>query len=219
MATTRIGLIRVVSFADPEVAGLHGGLIERHFPDLQVTSRCIPDQPKGIYDDATEEIAVPKIVELGRVMAREDDIQALIVSCAADPAVKELRRTLAIPVIGAGSAAAALALAISDRVGTLGITEDTPGCMKAVLGGHLVGEARPEGVRTTLDLMNDAGKKSAFGALRRLVEARAGVIALACTGFSTVGIAGELQERAGIRVIDAVVAAGLCAWHFTRPGA
>jgi len=42
------------------------------------------------------------------------------------------------------------------------------------------------------------------------------VIALACTGYSTIGIANDLEKEVGIPVLDAVIAAGLFAWHFTR---
>jgi allantoin racemase len=219
VARTRIGLIRVVSFTDARVANLHGELLEKRFPEMQVVSRCIPDQPEGIFDDASETIAVPKIIELGAAMAREDGIAALIISCAADPAVRQLRERLRIPVVGAGSASACVALTIGDKVGTLGITEGTPSCMKAILAGRLVAEVRPRGVKNTLDLMKPEGRQSAFSALDALVQAHAGVIALACTGYATLGIAADLQKRAGIPVVDAVEAAGLMAWHFTRHAA
>lgn len=218
MDRVKIGLIRVVSFSDPGIAGLHGELIESRFPGLEVVSRCIPDQPEGIFDQASEAAAVPKIRELARSMAGGDGIRALIISCAADPAVRELRDELSIAVIGAGSAAAGLALAVGHRIGALGITEETPQRMREILGERLVAEARPEGVRTTLDLMKEEGRQRAFQALRRITDRGARVIALACTGFSTLGIAPELEKRAGIPVIDAVVAAGLAAWHLTgRP--
>jgi Asp/Glu/hydantoin racemase len=216
MSKTHFGLIRVVSFEDDDIAQLHGRLIEKTYPGLEVTSRCIEDQPRGIYDDETEALAVPKIVRLGAQFAEEGRVAGLIISCAADPAVKELRETVKIPVIGAGSAAAALALTFGDRVGTLGITEDTPAAMQAVLGSRLVAEAKPQGVVNTLDLMNDEGRNSALAAVSGLREQGAEVIALACTGYATIGIAEELEKRAGIPVVDAVLAAGLAAWFLSR---
>lgn len=205
----KIGLIRVVSFDDPDLAGLHGRLVEKHFSEFSVVSRCIPDQPKGIFDDESERIAVPKIIELGVRMEKEDGIAALIVSCAADPGVWELRERVGIPVIGAGSAGAGLALAFSRRVATLGITEGTPERMRIALGEALAGEARPEGVRTTLDLMKDAGRTAALDACRALVRrSGAGAVALACTGFATIGLADELERAVGVPVLDPVVAAG-----------
>jgi Asp/Glu/hydantoin racemase len=214
---TKIGLIRVVSFDDSDLAGLHGRLLEEHFPEFKVVSRCIPDQPKGIYDDETEARAIPKIVDLGVNMEKEDGIAALIISCAADPGVAELRERLRIPVIGAGSSAAALALAFSGRVATLGITEGTPERMRRVLGSALVGETRPEGVHTTLDLMGEAGRRNALTACRDLVRRTgAGVVALACTGFATIGLAAELERESGVPVLDPVIAAGVMTRFYTE---
>jgi len=211
----RIGLIRVVSFPDEAIANLHGRLIEERFPALSVVSRCIPDQPEGIYDDATEDKAVPKILELGTQLAEKERVDALIVSCAADPGVEELRKRVKVPVIGAGSAAASLALSYGSRVATLGITEGTPEVMKRILGSHLVGEAKPNGVKTTLDLMKPEGKQRVFATCRALVERSAcQVIALACTGMSTIGVAKELEGETGLPVIDPVLASGFCTWFF-----
>lgn len=212
---TKIGLIRVVSLEDRKIAELHGRLIERHYPMLQVISRCIKNQPKGIYDDETEALAIPKIIELGLEFEKEREVKALIISCAADPGVKDLRKQLSIPVIGAGSAVAALALTYSDRVGALGITEETPQVMQNILGCHLVAEVKPEGVQNTLDLMTEQGRNKVLASARRVKEKGAEVIALACTGYSTIGISEELKKESGLPVLDAVLAAGLFAWYFT----
>lgn len=216
MQKVKIGLIRVVSFEDKKLSELHGRLIEEHFPSLQLISRCIKNQPKGIYDEETKKIAVPKIVELGSQIEEEGKVKAIIVSCADDPGVKELRKFLKIPVIGAGSSVAAVALSYSTKVGTLGITEQTPKIMQEILGKHLVAETKPEGIKTTLDLMTDKGKENAFKSVEYLKEKGAEAIALVCTGYSTIGIANDLEKAIGIPVLDAVIAAGLFAWYFTR---
>ena len=101
-----IGLIRVVTFSDEDLINLHGKIIERYFPMLKVESRCIDDQPYGVHDEESEALAVPKIIELARSWG---NIDALIISCAGDPAVDELRQMLNIPVIGAGESTALLA--------------------------------------------------------------------------------------------------------------
>ena len=49
----KVGLIRVLTTEDQELLALHGRLLEQYFPMLEVESRCIPDQPEGIHDDAT----------------------------------------------------------------------------------------------------------------------------------------------------------------------
>jgi hypothetical protein len=56
-----LGMIRVLTQSDPDAVAAHGNLVARTF-GLAVVSECIPDQPEGIYDDATEALAVPKIV-------------------------------------------------------------------------------------------------------------------------------------------------------------
>ncbi|GAI75217.1 unnamed protein product, partial [marine sediment metagenome] len=104
-----------------------------------------------------------------------------IISCADDPGVKELRKLLKIPVIGAGSSVAALSLSYGDKVGTFGITEQAPPIMREILGKHLVAETKPEGIKTTLDLMTNEGKRNAFKSIKYLKEKGAEVIALACT--------------------------------------
>jgi allantoin racemase len=211
----KVALIRILTTKDEELLNSHGRVLEGRFPELEVESRCLDDQPKGIYDDETCAIALPKILKLGEEMEQEH-VKAIIVSCADDPGVKELRKIVKIPIIGAGSSSACLALSFGGRIGTLGITEGTPRVMRDILGKHLVAETRPEGVKTTLDLMTDEGRKNALSAVQYLRETGAEVIALACTGYATIGIAKDLEGAAGIPVIDAVEAAGLFAWHLTR---
>ena len=212
---TTVGLIRVLTTRDENLLEAHGRLLESRFPELKVESRCIDDQPRGIYDEETSAIALPKILKVGEEMQQEG-VKAIIVSCADDPGVEEMRDIIQIPVVGAGSSSACLALSCGGRVGTLGIRESAPRVMKDILGKHLVAETKPEGVKTTLDLMTGVGKKNALNAVEYLRKTGAEVIALACTGYATIGIARNLERGAGIPVIDAVEAAGLFAWHFTR---
>ncbi len=206
-----VGVIRVLTTEDPDFLAAHGRIIERRF-GLTTINRCIPDQWKGIYDDETEAIAVPKIIQLGKELAREG-VDAIVVSCAADPAVSELRAELKIPVIGAGSAASAVALSLADRVGVLNLTETAPGPVRRILGDRFVGEDSPEGVKNSPDLLTDWGQKAALEAAGRLKESGAGALVLACTGYATIGMANELRKRMGMLAVDPVVAAGLIAWH------
>ncbi|QQO08902.1 aspartate/glutamate racemase family protein [Breznakiella homolactica] len=205
----KIGLIRVITLDDPEQTGLHGRILEERFPGLEVFSRCIPGQPRGVFDKKTEQEAAPKIAELGQRMAETGGAEAIIISCASDPGLAELRGAVGIPVIGAGTAVAALALVLSDRVATMGITGQTPDRMREILGPRLVGEVRPGGVSTTLDLLTEQGKNASREACKKLAkESGAGVIALSCTGYATIGFAAELAQAAGIPVLDPLIAAG-----------
>lgn len=204
-----IGLVRVVTIADEGLLNLHGRLIEKYFPGMLVESRCIPDQPEGIHDSTTELQAVPKIKELAESWR---DIDALVVSCAGDPAVAELRSKLSIPVIGAGESTAFFAAKYGRKVGVLGITEEVPGAYRKTFGSNIVGTCKPEGINSTLDLMTDVGRKKVIQKAQELKVLGAEVIALACTGMSTIGIAAELEEVLHIPVIDPVMAEGLMAY-------
>lgn len=204
-----VGLVRVVSFSDDDLLNLHGKIIEKYFPALKVTSKSIPNQPYGIHDDETESIAVPKIIELAKEWK---GIDALIISCAGDPAVKELKEMLDIPVIGAGESTASLSLRYGEIFGVLGITKDIPRAYIRILGDKIAGTCDVPGVVSTLDLMTDEGKANVINKALELKSLGADVIALACTGMATIGIAKEIEEVCNIPVIDPVIAEGLIAY-------
>ncbi len=215
-----VGLIRVVTLTDADKLNAHGALIERHVPRLSVISRCIPDQPYGIHDDATEHAAIPKIIDLADAMVRDDHVEALIISCAADPAVGELKARLSVPVIGAGRSSALFALSRGDKIGMLGITSEPLEALTSVLGDRLVGTAKPEGVANTIDLLEPRLREHAFSAARSLVELGAEAIAISCTGFATIGIIDDLAKACGVPVVDPVRAAGVICdyWLNERSG-
>jgi allantoin racemase len=160
--TAPVGIVRVLTSDDPAVIDDHGLLLQERygFPTL---SRCIPGQPDGIHDDATHRLAEPKVVALAAELAAAG-AGSVIISCAADPALEETRAKLDVPVIGAGSAAAAVALGLGRRIGVLGIREEAPPAIAALLGHRLAGSARPEGVRGTRDLRTPEGAEAAVAA-------------------------------------------------------
>lgn len=205
-----VGLIRVIKHSDPEKAGLHGRQIMRMFPNMMVETKCIPRQEKGIYDPASKEEAIPKIIDLAKTFL---GIDALIISCAEDPAVEQLQRLLPIPVIGAGSSTAIMARRFGQRAGVLGITDDVPLPYSKVFGNGLIHLGRPVGVHNTLELITSAGTHAVESLALQLKEAGACSIALACTGISTIGIAKRLAERTGLPVVDPVVAEGFMAYY------
>ena len=183
--TWTVGVIRVIT-QDQEQADAHGLLIERAFPQVRVVSRCIPDQPEGVHDAATKRTAEP------------------IVSCADDPGVAEARAIVGVPVVGAGESMATAAALHEGPVGVIGITPDAPPAFPRILGERLLANLVPDGVRDTRDLNTPAGQHAAITTARRLREEGAAVIALACTGFSTIGLAPQLERAAGIPVLDPV---------------
>jgi len=201
----RVGLIRVLTLDDPVLVNSQGRIIESMFPKLKVISRCIEDQPKGIYNEDSEKIAKPKIIHLAKQFEKEA-VDAIIVSCAADPAVKELRSILSIPVIGAGSAAAVMALAFGDKIGVLNLTESTPKVIENILGDYLYAEETPKNIKTALDISTESGKKSIISAAQVLKAKGCDVILLGCAGMAP--LAPSLREILKIPVIDPVTSAG-----------
>lgn len=210
-----IGVIRVLTTSNPQVLEAHGRLIERTFGELRVVSRCLPDLPKGVFSQETLGIAEAGIVGTGQALIGEG-AEALIVSCMMDPGVGLLRKHVSVPVVGAGSAGAAVALAYGGKVGLLGISDEAPEPVARVLRETLVGVARPAGAQTTLDLLNSNAQSAVYPAAAQLLEQGADAILLGCTGFSTIGIAPVLQARCKVPVIDPVLASGLLAWHAVR---
>ena len=123
---------KVLTTSDRDLLELHGKKVMSWFPGLEVVSRCIPDQPEGIHDDTTEQAAVPKVINLAKEFESEG-FDGILVSCAGDPGVNELKDMLSIPVVGAGRTTACIALSFDLPVGVLGITDEVPVGMKAVL--------------------------------------------------------------------------------------
>lgn len=205
----RLGIIKVLTPAkpDPEWLNNHGRIIERLYPDLDTISRCIPDQPQGIFDEASQKMAEPKIMRLAEELDGEG-VDGIFISCASDPAVDMTRLKVKVPVVGAGRPVALLALSYGQPVGVLGLRDTPPESVGAVLGKMMCGGAKPDGVITANDLYRPGAEDSFDAAAQRLLDKGAQVIALACTGFSTLGLAPMLSHHVGVPAVDPVAAAG-----------
>lgn len=201
----KVGVIRVLTTTNEDLLNAHGRALADAY-GYSITSHCIPGQFKGVYDDKTFQAAVPKIVALAEQLS--PDVDALIVSCAADPGLAEAIQAVQIPVVGAGSAAAAMALKLGTAVGVLDLTPTTPAAIADVLGNHLVATVTPAGVNATTDLLTPEGRDATIDAARELIEAGADVILLGCTGMTSIGVAADLRNLFMIPVVDAVLAAG-----------
>ncbi|AVI94642.1 putative Hydantoin racemase (hyuE) [Oenococcus oeni] len=210
-----IGLIRVITFSDVKLINYHGNLIRNKY-NLSIVSECIKNQDKGIHDDVTERKAVPKIIDLGKRMA-DSGCDLIIVSCAADPAVKQLRSRIDIPVIGAGSSASLVALANGKRTGVIGITEEVPAIIKETLGVHFQGYLRPDGIDNTNDLLSKSGQEACAQAVKQLISGGAEQILFACTGMGTINLKDILNaNHIEVPLIDAVDAEGLFASFYSK---
>lgn len=203
-----LGIIRVLTTHDQALLEDHAHLLKRDY-GLDCLSRCIPDQSHGIFDEVSEAIAIPKIVQMGQEMEAAG-CRALFLSCAADPGLTQLRAAVTIPVISAGSASARVASSLGLPVAVIGIGAQAPAPFRCLLGED-VPYARPQGVTCTNDLLRSDGRERALDCARQLVQDGARVIAFSCTGFSTINLAPLLRQELGCVAIDAVNAAGMFA--------
>ena len=210
MERKEIVVIRVLTTGDRELLEAHSRLLESWYPTLHTSTFCIPDQPRGICSPETSTQAIPKIISLAK---EHQDAAAIVVSCCDDPGVRELRQQIKTPIIGAGSAVCALALSLGTRTGIIGITDYAPRPYREMLGEQMINLGSPENVSCTLDLLTVAGRQGVISQALELKRRGADVIALACTGMGTIGIASELEEACGLPVIDPVMAEGLFAYY------
>lgn len=212
--SVRVGVIRVLTTDDPEVLGAHGRILEAAFPGMRALSRCISDQPLGIFDEASERLAVPKVVALAVEMASEVD--GLVITCAADPGLTEVRKAVGVPVVGAGSSGAAVAAALGERVAVVGLEGSVPRPVREILGRRLLGFYPARGMRTACDLFSGPGRAAVLEAARQAVRDGADVMLFGCCGLSSMGMAGVLRAEFGLPVVDPVVAAGAMLWEAMR---
>lgn len=206
MEVLSIGIIRVFSTDDQKVLNAHGNKIEALY-GFECINRAIGNQEKGIFDNESEELAIPKIIELAKVFENEG-VKAIAISCAADPALEEVRKILRIPVIGAGSSAAHLAKSISINIGVLTIANEVPDIIVEILGPSLVSWRKPDGINNTADLLEDGAIEKSLDAAKQLIEDGADTILFACTGYITIGFEKILKDHLDVEVIDPVAAEG-----------
>lgn len=201
----RIGLIRTLTTSDRPLLHTHGRALQAAFP-FNVLSFPISGQPDGVHDAESFSRAVPRVRAMAEDLAPYVD--GILISCAADPGLSEAREAAGIPVVGAGSSGAVAALALGSRVGVLGITREAPAAIADVLGDRLAAVESPPSISVSPELLTPTGVFETLEAGERLAAAGADVVLLACTGLSSMGVAGELHRRLGLPVVDGVLAAG-----------
>jgi len=211
MRTTRkqvkIGVVRTFTTDNDEVLKAHGRIIEKHFPNVRTKSLCIEDQPEGVFSRETAKKGAPKVVRAVRKLALERP-DAIVISCCGDPGLEDARKAVKIPVIGAGRAAACLALQAGDKIGVFAQNKlgGSARAVRNVLGKRFVAVGFPSGVTDAYDIMNPRNRMAILKAAERLGRSGVDVVVLSCTGYSTIRLAASLRKRLRIPVIDPVIA-------------
>ncbi|GAB4098962.1 aspartate/glutamate racemase family protein [Sinomonas halotolerans] len=201
----RVALIRALTTSDPRLRHAQAHALEQAY-GLTVVSRAIADQPTGVHDGCTLARAAPKVLALAREM--EAGVDAVLISCTADPGLAEARKALGVPVVGAGSAGAASARALGGTVGVLGVEGTIPAAVLDGLAGHPSLTATVQGVTDPSGFHSPSGALEAAEEARRLRDAGADVILLASAALTSIGLADHLRAALGVPVVDPVVAAG-----------
>lgn len=199
----KVGIIRVLTTDEDTILKAHGRLMEKRF-GLNTVSKCIKNQPDGIYNAKTAEEAVPKITALAEELVCKNRCTAVTISCAADPGLNECRKVLDRPVLGAGSAGAYIAKMYCNKIGVIGITPDVPKSISVPLGSRLTCYTSPDGVNKTTDLFKPHAKKKFLMEIEKLIKAESDGILFACTGFSTMNMAEMVKSHFHIPVFDLV---------------
>ena len=199
----RVAVIRALTTSDPALLHAHGRALERAY-GFRVVTRCIPDQPRGVHDAASFAEAAPKVVAMARDL--EGQVDAVLISCTADPGLSEARGAVRVPVVGAGAAGAAAALALGGTTGVLGVGGSVPEALAGALGPSVTASA--EDIADPAGFHTPTGAFGAVAAAVRLRDAGADVILLGSTALSSIGIAAHLRRTLGVPVIDPVLAAG-----------
>ncbi|MGM0778759.1 MAG: aspartate/glutamate racemase family protein [Bacillota bacterium] len=200
-----LGIIRVLTTEDESVLQEHGNKM-KEYAGVDSITKCIQDQPNGIYSDESEQVAIPKIVELAKKMEEEFNVDAITISCAADPAIDESRDVVNVPVLGAGVCGAHTACMVGKRVGVIGITDFIPGRMRKELGEHFHSHDYSEKLRKTTDLFKEGAKEELLKVAQGLIDSGADVILFACTGFSTIRLKDYFVKYLSVPVVDLVEA-------------
>lgn len=198
-----LGIIRVLTTDDQDVLQEHGRTMNRMY-QIEHDTQCIPDQPNGVYDEASENLAIPKIIQLVEKMSLNKEISVVTISCAGDPGLDEARECVEIPVLGAGECGGHAAAMVGNKIGIIGITEEPPEKMKAALGDKYYSHLYSPQLRRTTDLFSNHAKTELLRMTKKLIDDGADGILFACTGFSTIRLKDYLMNHIDVPIIDLV---------------
>ena len=185
--------IILISGLPTEEQEAHARLLTGAYPSLRV----ITDEIKGflgwIYNRALVDQAASAILNVAETLA---------VSCADDPGVTALRQRYVCPVVGTRSCLASACLALGAKLGVLTITENLLTPLRQVLEATPPVWQHVPKVRNTTDL--SLVWEAILQTATTLVAQGCTALALACTGFSTIGASAWLRQQLSVSVLNPV---------------
>lgn len=177
-------------------------------PETEVDIISLKEGPVSIETRKTEADVIPRIVETA--LGYNENYDAIIVNCCADPGVDVIRSLVEKPVIGPCEASLALATVLGKKIGIITVSKTGIPIFEElvkklnfkdfVVSIRAIGISVPEiekDIQKTIDLLLEECEKAE--------EEGSEVIILGCTGFA--GLAEKLQEHMDIPIVDPVGAA------------
>jgi allantoin racemase len=196
-----------------EVARRQGVLQESAATGTEVAAEPTAKGPAAIESAHDAGIVVPELIRLAP-LAEKRGFDAIIIGCYSDPGLDALRELLAIPVIGPGAASLHLAAQLGTRLSVLTPSGRGYGRVAARLRGLGIAPLLASVRGIGLSVMELAQQKP--GALDKAAEAArvavdqdgADVLVLGCMSMAFLpGICEDLSARAGVPIVNPVVAA------------
>ena len=213
----------------PEELARRREYLERYtFPGTNIEVWEAEHGPTSL-ESAWEEVrAVPEIVRAVRRLAREG-ADAVIIGSFDDPGLAAARELVRIPVIGPAQASCHLAVQLGDNFGVLTVVDEVIPLLRRLIRAYglhpMLCDIRSVHV-PVLELRRqpDAVLENLTREGRTLIEAGADTIVIGGMTLGFLGIAGELEKRLEVPVIDPVLTSlkmaealvGLSAVHSVR---
>lgn len=179
------------------------------FSETEVITTQPKAGPESIESYYDEYLAIPGILEA--VILAKNDFDAFVIACWGDPGVEAAREITTKPVIGIAEASMYVANMVAARWGVITTQHRTLDMIEKTI--HKTGFAhRCVSIRTTgiPVIETETARQATVAALETIgrlaiLEDKAEALCLGCAGMSRLD--GELEQRLGIPVIDAVAAA------------
>lgn len=179
-----------------------------HLPRIACVT--LEDGPNGIVTARDSDEAAPAVLRFIVRHAAEPGAAAFVVACFSDPGVAAARDLTTRPVIGIGEAGLTAALALGDRVGTVGVSagQDAKSLRFARRTGILdrfAGHVSLGLDYADLQRPERVSQKLVEASLRLRDDRQAGVIVFAGAGMAR--YVGAVGEATGLPVVDPTQAA------------
>lgn len=204
----RIKVINGNTF-DQMTQGIGESAEAARFPHTRVVTTQPKAGPESIESYYDEYLAIPGILE--EIILSEAEFDAFVIACWGDPGIEAARELTLKPVVGIAEASMYVVNMLAARWGVVTTQHRTLDMVEKTIHkagfSHRCVSIRTTGIPVAETETARAATVDALEAIGRLAiaEDRAEALCLGCAGMS--GLDGELQQRLGVPVIDAVAAA------------